>query len=396
MQYLNKRNYLIAMICAASACAAEPASLADGEQLEPSELPADGEPSESDPRADDVHKQAGEPAAGLAEDTACLTVYTPPDEPTVGNKALGETRVVFLNRRGGTYTRGSNNSSTNVSSIPSTSSVTLPAYEGTEADWQSLMSCVRSQYERFNVQITDVDPGAAMHIEAVVGGSSSALGYASNVGGVSPFNCGVISRSIVYVFSRAYGSVRGECEAVAHEIGHSLGLEHEYLCQDPMTYLYGCGSKTFQDATAQCGTSSGVACQCGSATQNTVQKLLANVGPATGTSPTPPTPPTTPVVDAVPTVTVTAPVEGAVYARGTSVRIRATAADDRAVREVRLSWTSPAGTSRYRLNSLGGTSYGLDLRFSSTAPLGARTFVVQATDDVGQTTSALPVTIQVR
>jgi hypothetical protein len=394
MQYLNKRNYLIAMICAASACAAEPASLADGEQLdEPLELPADGEPSESEQRADDGDKQAREPAAGLAEDTACLTVYTPPDEPTAGDKAIGDTRVVFLNRRGGTYTRGSNNSSTNVSSIPTASSVTLPAYEGSEADWQSLMSCVRSQYARFNVQITDVDPGAAMHIEAVVGGSSSALGYASNVGGVSPFNCGVISRSIVYVFSRAYGSVRGECEAVAHEIGHSLGLEHEYLCQDPMTYLYGCGNKTFQDAPAQCGTSSAVACQCGSATQNTVQKLLANVGPATGTSPTPPT---TPVVDAAPTVTVTAPTAGAVYARGASVRIRATAADDRAVREVKLSWTSPAGTSSYRLNSLGGTSYGLDLRLSSSALLGTRTLVVQAVDDAGQTTSAAPVSIQVR
>lgn len=389
MQYSNKRKYLIAMLWAASACAADPSQI-DGEsgasaeeEAEPQELESDGPSSELEP--------------GMAEKTACLTLYTPPDPEAVSDKALGETRVVFLNRRGGTYTRGTNNSSTNVSSIPTASSVALPAYEGTETDWQTLMSCVRDQYARFNVQITDVDPGAATHIEAVVGGTSSLLGLASNVGGVSPFNCGVISRSIVYVFSKAYSSVRGECEAVAHEIGHSLGLEHEYLCQDPMTYLYGCGNKSFQDATAQCGTSSAVACQCGAATQNTVQKLLTNVGPAL-TSPTPPTTPTTPTtpVDAAPTATLTAPTAGATYARGATVSIRASASDDRAIREVQLRWTSAAGTSSFRMNALGGTSYGLDLRLSSTALLGSRSLVVRAIDDAGQITNTPAVSIQVR
>jgi hypothetical protein len=382
MQYIKRRTYLTAMLWAVSACAAEPASTLDDSSAQVDEFTDKLAERERSASAD------GELATGLAEATACVTEFTPVEEPSAHEKAIGETRVVFLNRRGGTYTRGSNNSSTNVSSIPSTTA-TIPAYEGSEADWQSLLSCVRTQYARFNVQITDVDPGAAMHIEAVVGGYSSALGYASNVGGVSPFNCGVISRSIVYVFSRAYGSVRGECEAVAHEIGHSLGLEHEYLCQDPMTYLSGCGSKSFQEVHAQCGTSSAVACQCGAATQNTVQKLLANVGPSTSA-------PTPPVVDVPPTVSVSAPMNGASYARGALVSIRATATDDRAVREVQLSWSSAAGTSTFRLNSLGGASYGLDLRLSTTALLGARTLVVRASDDAGQSASTAALTIQVR
>jgi len=392
MQYLNKRNYLLAMLFTASACAADLDSSQDDGSLVEEGTDTLEQPDSFEPSIVATPKQnptAGEPTTGMAEDTACVTVFTPPDEPTVGDKAIGETRVVFLNRRGGTYTRGSNNSSSNVSSIPSAASVTIPAYEGSEADWQSLVSCVRSQYTRFNVQITDVDPAAATHIETVVGGTSSLLGYASNVGGVSPFNCGVISRSIAFVFSRAYGSVRGECEAVAHEVGHSLGLEHEYLCQDPMTYLSGCGSKTFQDVAAQCGTSSAVACQCGAATQNTVQKLLSNVGARTST-------PTPPVVDAAPTVAVSAPVAGASYARGSLVSIRASASDDRAVREVQLVWTSAAGTSTYRLNSLGGGNYGVDLRLSTTAVLGTRTLVVRAIDDAGQSTSSPARTIQVR
>lgn len=390
MQYLNKQHYLIAMLCAASACAAdldapEDLSLDDREQA------GDSPDLIVDPDQNAKHAKE-DLTTGMAEGTECLTVFTPPDEPSASNKAISGPRVVFLNRRGGTYTRGTNNSSTNVSSIPSTPSVTVPAYEGSDADWQSLMGCVQNQYARFNVQITDVDPAADTHIEAVVGGSASDLGYASNVGGVSPFNCGVISRSIVYVFSRAYGSVRGECEAVAHEIGHSLGLEHEYLCQDPMTYLGGCGSKSFQDQTVQCGTSAPVNCQCGESTQNTVDKLLSNVGPA----PVEPGTPTTPVTDAPPTVTFTSPAAGASYARGATVSIRATALDDQALSEVKLSWSSPYGTSSYRMNHLGGDSYGLDLRLSPYTFRGTRTLVVRAVDDAGQVTVTPAVSIQVR
>jgi hypothetical protein len=356
----------------------------------PEEMGTELEAEEQEAPAHDALAGTAEaPAAVLAEGTTCLTVYTPPDDDSGSQiKAAPVQRTVFLNRRGGTYTRGSNNSSTNVSSIPS-GTVTLPAYEGTEADWQSLLTCVRDQYARFNVVITDQDPGAAAHLEAVIGGSPTALGFANNVGGVSPFNCGVIGRSIAYVFSRVYSTVRGECEATAHEIGHSLGLEHEYLCQDPMTYLGGCGAKTFQDAAAQCGTSSAVACQCGTPTQNTVQKLLTNVGPS-GYVPPPEAP------DAPPSASITAPATGSSYARGALVSIRAEASDDRAIREVQLLWQSAAGTSSYRMSALGGSSYGLGLRLSSWAARGSRTLTVRAIDDAGQATNSPSVTVQVR
>src|SRR5690606_29976970 len=71
------------------------------------------------------------------------------------------------------------------------------------------------------------------------------------------------------------------CEVTAHEVGHAAGLEHEYLCEDPMTYLRGCGEKSFQDVSSRCGTTEPRDCVCGP-TQNTVAHLFDTFGPRPG------------------------------------------------------------------------------------------------------------------
>ena len=76
-------------------------------------------------------------------------------------------------------------------------------------------------------------------------------------GGIAPIDkqsCRPIETAIAFVFSRNLGSDEHVCKVTTHEIGHTLSLEHEYLCEDPMTYLRGCGVKTFQDQEASCGT----------------------------------------------------------------------------------------------------------------------------------------------
>jgi hypothetical protein len=76
------------------------------------------------------------------------------------------------------------------------------------------------------------------------------------------------------------------------------------------------------------------------------------------------------------------------------IQVRGSADDDEQVVQVRLAWTSPAGTSYYTLSNLGGDSWGIDLNLSSTAVAGARTLALTATDNDGNATSATR-TIQV-
>jgi hypothetical protein len=83
----------------------------------------------------------------------------------------------------------------------------------------------------------------------------------------------------VFAFSGATGNdVEQTCETIAMEVGHSYGLDHEYLCKDVMTYLRGCGAKRFVDETVPCGEAKKRACETGGTTQNSYRHLLDVLG----------------------------------------------------------------------------------------------------------------------
>lgn len=253
-----------------------------------------------------VHADIQDPAAAAASDAPARiklvgdpdpvdgiprSTYVVIDQPGVSELpeiAAAAPIIFYMNRSGGTYYPGNNDSRTNRSSIVDQAS-TVSAWNVSTTGWSYVMTCLQDLFSRYNVVITDVDPGNVPHYESVIAGYPQEVGMQQGVGGVSPyaFDCGVIPNSIVFTFAGVYGSdYQGICETAAQEIAHSFGLDHEYLCEDPMTYLYNCGDKTFQDVAARCGEYSARNCQCGATTQNSVQLLTQRLGLAgTGTTP---------------------------------------------------------------------------------------------------------------
>ncbi len=241
-----------------------------------------------------------EPAPSEAGDRVFPASYVPirPRVLAAPRDPNGAPLPIFLNRHGGVYRAGDDDSARNRSSVLSSvgrSQATIGAYGGGDARWNQIVSCVGDQFARFNVTITDVEPASGPYVEAVFGGNGSELGM-DNTGGVAPIDpttCSVIHDAVVFIFTQALGgSAQVACEVAAQEIAHAFSLDHEFLCEDPMTYLDGCGSKTFQDVAAQCGEYSARDCICGRPSQNSVAVLTAKIGAAhTPGVPLPPLPP---------------------------------------------------------------------------------------------------------
>lgn len=361
----------------------------------------------------------------------CVVMYVDESEvPSDAEKkfAYGSApprRLVYVNRSGGTYYPGSNNSATNRSSIPSFTAK-IPAYKKGDARFAKLLACVRKQYARWNVEITDTDPGDVPHIEAVVGGRPENLGLSSWVGGIAPMtgSCSspVVERAVVYVFSDAFGNDQTECEVVAHEVGHSLGLEHAYLCEDPMTYLQGCGAKSFQDKGTYCGTNSPTKCGCAS-TQNSVKHLDAVLGlssgggapppppvsdagappppagdagapPPPGDGGAPPPPPPPPGGDATgPTIEALTPADGATLPEHTTIQISAKISDPGGVAKAIVRWTIGGKTTELDCASppfevtcsVAGSTYTWKIPVGS----GMRSWSIGAIDGKGNAASSL-------
>jgi len=168
---------------------------------------------------------------------------------------VAASRVLYLNPNGAILVPGNNDSTTDTSSIV-TEPTEIPGWDIDQDTWDATVACVRDLYSRFDVTVTDEDPGDVPHIEALFGGDPSYVGLPENVAGVSPFttDCSIIENSIVFTFTDVLpDDPRVMCEVMAQEIAHSFGLDHEMLPSDPMTYLDYTGDRSFQDEMASCG-----------------------------------------------------------------------------------------------------------------------------------------------
>jgi hypothetical protein len=312
-------------------------------------------------------------------------IQVTPPETSIPTRMYAEADpfVLYINRWGGSYACNDDDASRNFSSIACETAsgvANVGPFSGTDSQWGTVMSCLEDLFSPFRLAVTDIEPVGLSYIEAVVGGRPGQVGMSGGVGGVAPYSCRVINGAVVYAFSDIYGNdMRSVCETTAQEIAHAFGLDHEFLCQDPLTYLDGCGAKSFQDQWAPCGEFEPRACTCGSTTQNSVQAMLGMFGAADGSVWEPP-------LDlAPPTVSLIEPNDLEILPADQDVLVMATASDDVGLTVVQLEWGitgdvffCPITTNKYRCTKQGDTFV---WQIRETA--GARPFRVRVRDVAG-------------
>jgi hypothetical protein len=241
--------------------------------------------------------------------------------------------IIYLNRcTGGCMITASTVSSavTQESRIPQAppgTKVTVKEFAWGDQAWSDVVQCVKEIYSPFNVQVTDVDPGASVvHHESIVAGTSEDVGI-KLAGGtllgradVNPDHTPK-NNAISFVFANAFGAtnrVTEICATVGQETAHAWGLDHEYDCTDPMTYLPACGGQRFfRNKDSKCGTDAPGECNCdgqcttSGPTQNSHVRILGVFGPGTSIVPGP-------------TATITAPAAGGTVSDAFSVKLDAT------------------------------------------------------------------------
>src|ERR1051326_1521755 len=92
-------------------------------------------------------------------------------DPIVSPAVAGVSHVIYMNncKSGCQLHPGSDNSLTNTSTIPTQTS-TVTAWQYSDALWQQLVDCVRSDYAAFDVQIVTERPTSGDYHMAIVAG----------------------------------------------------------------------------------------------------------------------------------------------------------------------------------------------------------------------------------
>lgn len=193
-------------------------------------------------------------------------------------------KTIYLERNAIDLKPGEDDAANGFSSVLKSASdkpARAKGWTGGDAKWKKLVSCVQTMFSPFDVVVTDERPSDRNFLLVVVGGKPSDIGIkdSHHLSGLAPFNGGVIPRAVVFGFSATTNNdVRSSCETIAMEVAHAYGLDHEYVCKDVMTYLTGCGNKSFVDQDAPCGEAKKRACEGGAKTQNSYRRLIDVLG----------------------------------------------------------------------------------------------------------------------
>jgi uncharacterized membrane protein YgcG len=197
--------------------------------------------------------------------------------------------VLFVNFDGGQLTGGQqcNNSSQRCSFIVSQTAVNFPAFAGTAAQKQQIITLVTQYFAPFNVQIVTTAPTAGAYEMSMVGGTPQAIGLGAGAAGVAPLDCG---NTNAYDISFAFSDVTQNnphdvATTIAQEAAHAFGLGHVNNNTDIMYPALSPNSDSFHNQSfAIYDIGGGPSSDCtGTGQQNDVTLLNANVGAACNT-----------------------------------------------------------------------------------------------------------------
>ncbi len=191
--------------------------------------------------------------------------------------------IIFLNRDGGTYTGGTEDSRTNVSSIVQ-GVATVASLTMTDAMWNQLLNNTRDVFADFDVAVVDADPGNLPHVEIVLTNSLSSAVIPTQSGtlSLSPGMCSTDISRIGFIFLTTSPPPIAVSLLIAQNVALTVGLSYTNQCDDMMSYNYSCVSATFTDATLSCGQTDAMPCRCGGASsQRSLSALLGKLGAST-------------------------------------------------------------------------------------------------------------------
>jgi len=224
---------------------------------------------------------AAAPDGALAPDAAAAPDAAP--DAAIAPGCPHGSRVVYLNTGGGTFSPATNDdSSTNASQIVR-ADATLPGWANGPAEIAALEACLATNFARYDVRFTRIDPGAAEHVEVVLTDSTShpGLPYSGNWPVATPFSdadCAPIRRAIVIARPAFVASTADLCVAVSFGIAGAHGLDRIYNAASLMSVLAGTGPRSFLDSPEPCGDFAPRTCRCGGDTQNSHQRLIERLG----------------------------------------------------------------------------------------------------------------------
>ncbi len=194
-------------------------------------------------------------------------------------------RTIFVNRGGGTYTKGTTDDAVTNTSSALDMTRTIPPPTVVDADWTAVKQCLVSKLAPFAVTLTDQDPSPMPHIEVVIIDNGNQIGIPGLVNGAPATPCvggfGTAATNTI-AYAAWLGDNFNRCWDVAQAIGYTLGLDNVLPCADLMSQNpTGCSiaAKAFTNVDQPCGDAGGArACRCGGTMQNAAARITANVG----------------------------------------------------------------------------------------------------------------------